>query len=94
MSSFNVVTGKYNWFILQLTFEQLKRLGVLTPAVKNLYVYNFVNIPYPWFLCIHGSISVDLTNLRSCSTVVFTEKNPHTSAPTQLKPMLFKGQLY
>ena len=41
------------------------------------------------------SISEDLANHELCSTVVFTiEKKVHISEPTELKPMLFKNQLY
>lgn len=53
-------------------------LGVLTlHAVKNPHiVYSLpLNI---WFLCIRGSASVNSTNCRSCSTVVFTVEKKTT----------------
>ena len=42
-----------------------------------------------------GSASRESINRGRCRTVVFTlEKNPHISAPTQFKPLFFKGQMY
>ena len=46
-------------------------------------------------LHIHDSTSMDLTNHRSCSAMVFTiEKNLCISRPTQFKSLLFKDYLY
>ena len=81
------VTGfprEYSWL--------LNNVGVRgadpPPTVENLH------ITLKWALCICGSASMDSTNLRSCSSVVFTtEKNPHISGPTQFKSVLVKGQL-
>ena len=43
---------------------------------------------------ISGSASLGSASLGSCSTVAFIKENPHVSGPLQLKPMLFKCQLY
>ena len=45
--------------------------------------------PYTWFLSSHDS-----TNCRSCSTVVFIEKNPHISGPTQLNSVVQGSTIY
>ena len=42
---------------------------------------------YPSFPHISGSVSTDITNYKSCSTVAFSikKKNPHISGPMQFK---------
>ena len=52
-----------------------------------------VSPPYPWFLPIEISTSLDLTNFGWCRTVVFIFKNLCVSAPTTFNPVMFKDQL-
>ena len=82
-------------FKLQLTLEQHGGWGTNAPQSQK----SMCNLVCPWnprFLRIHGSTTVDSTNLGLWSTLVFIdtiEKNACISGPLQLKPVLFKGQL-
>ena len=72
---------------MMLGLEALTLHAVENPCVTQSW-------PSLWFFHIRGSTSVDSTNLRLCSTVVFTiEKNPCISRHVQFKPVLFKNHL-
>ena len=60
----------------------------LTPTVKN------TNMTLQLALCLHGSVPVDSTNLRSCSTVLYShwKKSPYQWA-SSVQIHSFEGQL-
>lgn len=81
---------KYDW--------PLSSVGVSVPTlcvVENLQItYSWPSI-YSWFICIYSSTSVDSTNLRSCSTVVFIIFKKSMYMWTGIvQTLLLKSQLY
>ena len=80
----NIIT--FGFLMVHLCFDAVKNLCLTWPSVGCLYT---------WFLPIWGSASADSTSWGSCSAIVFTiEKDPRISGLMQLKPLLFKDQLY
>ena len=76
----------------QVTVEPwaMRRLGAPTlPSLENLNVILQLALP------IFGSTSEHSTNLRSCTTVVYTiEKNPHKSGPEEFTLVIQGSAVY
>ena len=82
----------YKYISPQLTFQHVG--WGANPQCSQKPMYNLQLALCTRLLRNSNSTSVYSTNDRSCSTIIFIERNLHLSQLMHFKLMLFKGQLY